>query len=162
MKISANKILTIAVILLLLVNVAMLVFMLRGRRPHSDKRQGGRGGPIEMMVKELDMTEQQKTEFGKLKGEHFAAIRPVFDSVRALKKSLFNLVKEESVNDSSVSRYSHLISEQQAIADRLTINHFRKVRSLFKRDQQKKFDEFVEKMMQRQPGGWRRDSTGKN
>ncbi len=159
---KTNKVLTIAVVLLLLINVAMLIFMLKGRGHHQARYEGGRGGPFDMMVKELNMTEQQQTEFKKLKEEHFAAIKPVFDSVRTLKKSLFNLVKAENINDSLVNNYSGLISQQQAIIDKLTINHFRKVRAMFSGDAQKKFDDFVQKMMSRQrPGGWKNDSTGK-
>lgn len=162
MKNLPNKILTIAVVLLLLVNVAMLIFMLKGRGHHGMKYGSGKGGPFEMMVKELNMTGQQQAEFKKFKEEHFKNISPIFDSVRTLKQSLFDLVKAETVNDSIINKYSNLISEQQSIADKLTINHFRKVRTLFNGDQQKKFDDFVQKMMQRHgPGGWRRDSTGK-
>src|ERR1700741_341444 len=126
---GSNKFLTIAVILLLLVNVAMLVFMLKGKK-RGDKRQGGKD-PFGIMVKELKMTESQQTQFKQMKEEHFGAIRPMFDSIRALKKSLFNLVKEENINDSLVNRHSVLIAEQQAIVDKTTINHFRKVRALF-------------------------------
>ena len=160
---KTNRILTIAVVLLLIVNVAMLIFMLKDRGHHDMKNR--EGGPFDMMVKELNMTEQQQAEFKKLKDEHFAAIKPVFDSVRTLKKSLFGLVKEENVNDSLVNNYSALISQQQAIIDKLTINHFRKVRALFSGDQQKKFEDFVQKMMQRRggpQGGWRKDSIGKD
>jgi Spy/CpxP family protein refolding chaperone len=158
---KTNRILTIAVVLLLLVNVAMLIFMLKGRGHHEMRNRDG--GPFDMMGKELNMTEQQKTDFKKLKDEHFTAIKPVFDSIRTLKKSLFGLVKEENLSDSMISNYSGLISQQQAIIDKLTINHFRKVRALFSGDQQKKFEDFVQKMMQRRgPGGWRKDSTGKN
>jgi Spy/CpxP family protein refolding chaperone len=157
---KTNRILTVAVILLLLVNAAMLIFMLKCRGHHDMKKQGG--SPFDRMVNELSMTEQQQTEFKKLKDEHFTAIKPVFDSVRTLKKSLFSLVKEENINDSLVNNYSVLISQQQAIIDKLTINHFRKVRALFSGDQQKKFDDFVQKMMQRRgPGGMRKDSTEK-
>jgi periplasmic protein CpxP/Spy len=156
---KTNRILTIAVVLLLLVNVAMLIFMLKGRGHHDMRNRGGE--PFDMMVKELNMTEKQQADFKKLKDEHFTAIRPVFDSVKALKKSLFGLVKDENLNDSLVNKYSALISEQQAIVDKLTINHFRKVRTLFSGDQQKKFEEFVQKMMQRHgpQGGWRKDSA---
>jgi len=160
---KTNRILTIAVVLLLLVNGAMLVFMLKGRGHHDMKNRGG--SPFDMMVKELNMTSQQQTDFKKLKDEHFTAIRPVFDSVKSLKKSLFGLVKEENLNDSLVNKYSALIAGQQAIIDKLTINHFRKVRALFSGEQQKKFEDFVQKMMQRRggpQGGWRKDSTGKD
>jgi hypothetical protein len=157
---KTNRILTIAVILLLLVNVAMLIFILKGRC-HQGKKQSG--APFDRMVKELSMTEPQQTEYKKLKEAHFATTKPVFDSVRTLKKSLFGLIKEENVTDSLVSNYSGLIAQQQAIIDKLTINHFRKVRVLFSGDQQKKFDDFVQKMMQRRgSGGMRKDSTGKD
>jgi Spy/CpxP family protein refolding chaperone len=159
---KTNRILTIAVVLLLLVNVAMLIFMLKGRGHHDMKNRGG--GPFDMMVKELSMTEQQQTEFKKLKEEHFSAIKPVFDSVRTLKKSLFGLVKNENVNDSLVNNFSSLVFQQQTIIDKLTINHFRRVRALFSGDQQKKFDDFVQKMMQHRggpQGGWRKDSIRK-
>ena len=160
---KTNRILTVAVILLFLVNVVMLVFMFKGRGHRDMKKRNG--GPFDMMVKELNMSDLQKTEFKKLKDEHFASISPVFDSVRTLKKSLFGLIKEENVNDSLVSKYSTLISEQQAIVDRNTLNHFRRVRALFSGDQQKRFDELVQKMMQRRggpQGGWKKDSTGKS
>lgn len=149
-----NRLLTIAVVLLLLVNVTMLIFMLKGRGHHY---KGNRGdGPFDEMVKELSMTEQQQSDFKKFKDEHFRSIRPVFDSVKTLKKSLFNLIKDENLNDSLVNHYSSLISEQRAIADKLTINHFHKVRNLLNADQQKKFEDFVQKMIQR----GRKDSTG--
>ncbi len=153
MKSSTTKILTIAVILLLLVNVAMLIFMLKGRGHHDFPRRDGKAGAFEMMVKELNMTEQQQTDFKKLKGDHFKNIGPVFDSIKTLKKSLFDLVKAETINDSVVSKYSSLIAEQQALVDKATINHFRQVRALFSGDQQKKFDDFVQKMMQRRMAG---------
>ena len=165
MKSPSNKILTIAVILLLLVNAAMLIFMLKNRSHHDFSRRGGKGDPFDMMVKELNMTEQQQTEFKKLKEQHFKTIRPVFDSIRTLKQSLFSLVKDEKMNDSVIANYSNLIAAQQSIIDKLTINHFRNVRAIFSGDQQKKFDDFVQKMMQRRmarPGGWRNDSTKKD
>lgn len=158
---KTNKLLTFAVVLLLVVNVVLLVFMFKGRS-HGD-RKGRDGNPFDKMVKELNMTDQQQTEFKKLKDQHFATISPVFDSVKSLKKSLFSLVRSENVNDSVVNQYSILISDQRAIADKLTINHLRKVRALFSGDQQKKYDEFVQKMMDRRNshGGKKKDSTGR-
>ncbi len=136
---------TIAIVLLLLVNVAMLVFMLKGRNHRMDK--GSQRQPMfEMMSKELNMSDQQKNDFKKLREDHFNAIKPVFDSIHALRKSLFNLIKADSVSDSAVSQYSSLIADQQAIIDKMSISHFRKVRALFSGEQQKKYDDFVEKM----------------
>ena len=162
MKNSSAKILTIAVILLLLVNIAMVVLMLKWRNNHRPHGFGGKGGPMEMMVKELNMTDQQQKEFQQLRDEHFKTIRPLFDSVRAAKTAFFNLVKEPNVSDSILNAYSQRIAERQSVIDKLTFAHFRRVRTLFSGDQQKKFDEFVQKMMQRVgPGSRRKDSTEK-
>jgi LTXXQ motif family protein len=157
MKNSTNKILTIAVILLLLVNIAMVIFIMRGRKPY-DSRRGKGDNPVEMMEKELNMTEQQKKDVKKLRDEHFAAIRPLFDSVRAAKSAFFGLIKDSNVSDSLLNIYSKRITETQAAVDKLTFAHFRSVRALLNPDQQVKYDEFVQKMMQRS-GGRRKDST---
>ena len=84
MKNSNNKILTIAVVLLLLTNIALVVFMMKGSNSHYGKHPGGRDEPFEMMVKELNMTEQQQKDFKQQKEEHFKNIKPLFDSVRAI------------------------------------------------------------------------------
>ena len=89
MKISNNKILSIAVVLLLLVNIALVVFMLRDKNKHSDKYHEGKGDPFELMVKELNMTEQQQKEYKQQKEEHFKNIKPLFDSVRAAKMAFY-------------------------------------------------------------------------
>jgi periplasmic protein CpxP/Spy len=155
MKNSTNKILTIAVILLLLVNIAMVIFIVKGRKPYDSRR--GKDNPVEMMEKELNMTEQQKNEVKKLRDEHFTKIRPLFDSVRAAKSAFFSLIKDPNVSDSILSIYSKRITERQAAVNKLTFAHFRSVRALLNPDQQVKYDEFVQKMMQR--SGRRKDST---
>lgn len=153
MKNYTNKVLTIAVVFLLLTNIALVVFMLN-KKQGGDKRRG-HSDLFEMMVKELNMTEQQQKDFKLQKEEYFKNINPLFDSVRAAKTAFFALTKEQNVSDSLVNIYSLRISEKQSAIDKLTFAHFKKVRSLFTAEQQPKFDEFVQKMMQRS----RRDST---
>lgn len=147
MKNPTNKILAIAVVFLLLTNIALVIFMLN-KKPHGDKWRG-RIDPFEMMVKELNMTTQQQKDYKLQKDEHFKNIKPLFDSVRAAKTAFFALTKEQNVNDSLVNQYSLRISEKQSAIDKLTFAHFKRVRGLFTAEQQPKFDEFVQKMMQR-------------
>lgn len=157
MKSSINKLLAIAVILLLLINTVLLVFIWKEKEKPVLQHPQGNGGPFETMVKELNMTEQQKNDYKKLRDEHFAKVRPLFDSIRQIRSSLFKLVKDSTANDDSVSFYSKRIAEKQAIIDKLTLTHFQKVRKLFAPDQQIKFDEFMQKMIQR-----RRDTTNRH
>jgi Spy/CpxP family protein refolding chaperone len=111
-----------------------------------------------MMVKELNMTEPQQKDYKQLKEDHFKIIRPLFDSVRAAKTAFFSLIKDNTVSDSTVNAYAQRISERQSTIDKLTFDHFRRVRNLFTPEQQPKFDEFVKKMMQQRG---RKDSTSK-
>ena len=157
MKSSGNKILTIAVVLLLITNIALVAFMVLGRNKPGGRHSGSRRDMAEMMAKELNMTEQQKKDHKQLKEEHFKNIKPLLDSVRAVKTTLFALVKDATVSDSIVNVYTQQISKTESTIDQLTFTHFRIVRNLFTTEQQPKFDEFVQKMMQR----GRRDSTGK-
>lgn len=155
MKNTTNKILTIAVVLLLLVNIALVVFMIKGRKT-GDKRHG-KGDPFEMMVKELNMTEQQQKEYKQQKEEHLKNIKPLFDSVRAAKTAFYSLIKDVATSDSTISVYGQRITERQAAIDKLTFAHFKRVRNLFTPDQQPRFDDFILKMMQR----GRKDSAAK-
>lgn len=162
MKNSTNRILIISVVLLLIANIALVAIMVMGKQGRHEKRQGSKGGPLEMMSKELGMSEQQKKDYEQLKEEHFKALRPLLDSIRSAKTAFFNLAKDSTGNDSIVDSYSKRIGERQSMADKLTLAHFRKVRSLFSPEQQPKFDEFIKKMMQQRQAGKRKDSTRKD
>jgi len=158
---SNTKILTAAVVLLLLVNIAMIVLMLKGKNAHDGRNSRGKGGdPFEMMAKELGMTDQQKSAHIKFRDEYFVAGRPLFDSVRAAKEAFFSLLKDTSASDSLINAYAHKIGERQLAADKLTFEHFKRVRSLYSGDQQKKYDEIVQKNLLRS-GGKKKDSANK-
>lgn len=144
---STNKILTIAVILLLITNIALVAMMVMGK--DKKERKGGREQAFEMMVKELDMTEAQQKEYKQLKDEHMKDSKPLFDSLRSARNAFFALVKDPAANDSILSVYSQRISERQSAIDKNIFAHFKRVRSLFTPEQQPKFDTFVQKMMQR-------------
>ena len=154
MKNSSNKILTIAVVLLLLINIALVIFMLQGKK-RGDKAHA-KPEPSEIMVKELNMNDQQLAEYKALKDEHMKNLRPLFDSVRAAKTAFFGLLKQADASDSLIQAYGHRISENQSAIDKLTFAHFKRLRTLFTPEQQPKFDEFIQKMMQR-----KKDSAAK-
>ncbi len=160
---SNNKILSIAVALLLITNIVLVIFMLKGKDQSGNKRSGSKGDPFENMAKELKMTEQQKKEHLQFRDEYFKIVRPLFDSVRSAKYAFFSLVKDSTATDSMVNLYNRRHSDIQFTIDSLTFKHFNRVRALYTGDQQKKYDEMVQKMMQKQNGrgNWKKDSTGK-
>src|ERR1041385_342499 len=102
MKNSVNKVLAAAVIVLLLANIAMVIMMIKGRNKPDEKHTGNRQGPMEMMIKEVGMSEQQQKDYQQLREEHMKQIHPMFDSLRAAKAAYFSLAKRADVNDSMI------------------------------------------------------------
>ncbi len=156
MKNSNNRILTIAVLLLLVANIVLVFMLVKGKGPKDAGRQG-KAEPFEMMAKELKMTEQQRKDYKMLREEHQKKVRPLFDSLRAAKTAFYDLMKMDTVNDSLVNFYGQQIAQRQIASDKVTFTHFKKVRSLFNPDQLPQYDSFMKKMMQR----GRRDSATK-
>jgi hypothetical protein len=156
---SYNKILAIAVIVLVIINIALLICMLRGKQADQSKRQPAPSAPFETMARELNMTEQQKTQYQILRDQHFSNVRPILDSIREIRKDFLKLMQSTIAYDSEVAAYSHRIAEKQAVVDRMTLDHFRKVRALFIGDQQKKFDDFIQKIMLRRGNGQARKDS---
>ncbi|MBK5272552.1 MAG: Spy/CpxP family protein refolding chaperone [Bacteroidia bacterium] len=153
---SSNKILTISVILLLLVNVAMVIFIVKSRNRH-DNKKSDKGDSFAMMDKDMKLTEAQKAEVKKFRDAHFSVIHPLSDSLRSAKEAFFGLLKEPNVSDSVFSSYSKRILEIQDSMDKLSFAHLQRIRNLFDPAQQIKYDEYIRKMVQK--GG--KDSTGK-
>jgi Spy/CpxP family protein refolding chaperone len=166
MKNPVNKFLAIAAIFLLLANMVMLFFVLKGKDRQGSRYGSRRGEPIEAMAKELGLTQDQKTTIKKLRDDHFTAVRPLFDSINNVRKTFFSLVKNEGAGDSTIKNYSSTIAVLQSEIDKRTLTHFRTVRSMFSGEQLTRYDAFVQKLLQRmhykQGGGrWKEDSVDK-
>lgn len=153
---SYNKVLAITVVILLLVNTGLLLFIWKGKGSGQKGQQNNSNSALETMVRELNMTESQKKNYQALRDQHFTNVRPLYDSVREARKDFLKMIQSPVVQDSNISNFSRRIAEKQAVIDRLTLDHFRKVRGLFSGDQQKKYDDFIQKIMLR-----RRDSTNR-
>lgn len=147
---KSNKILAIAVVVLLLSNIALIAFLLKDKGGKSGGRSGGRD-PFTMMVEELKMTDQQQTEYKQMRDQHFQKVKPLFDSMRAAKSAFYSLIREEDakLSDSLLTVYTGNIAARQAELDRFMFDHFRNVRKIFTAEQQPKFDSLVQRMMQR-------------
>lgn len=153
---SNNKILTLVIGLLLVSNIVLVFFLVNGQGKKPEKRD--RTDPAEVMIKEVGMDEQQAATHKQMKEGHFKAVRPLYDSLRAAKSTYFGLVKDSAVTEVVAKTYRDKIAGWQSTIDSMTFAHFRKMRNLLNPAQQVKYDEFVQKLMQR----GRKDSTTKN
>lgn len=152
---SGNKLLIVVIGLLVVSNIVLAFFLLNGKTKKTAKRE--RNDPTEMMIKEVGMDEKQAATHKQMKDDHFKAVRPLYDSLRAAKATYFGLVKDTAVKEEMAKVYRDKIAAWQSTIDSMTFAHFRKMRSLLNPQQQLKYDEFVQKLMQR----GRKDSTAK-
>lgn len=152
---SGNKLLIVVIGLLVVSNIVLAFFLLNGKTKKPAKRE--RNDPAEMMIKEVGMDEKQAATHKQMKDDHFKAVRPLYDSLRAAKATYFGLVKDTAVKEEMAKVYRDKIAAWQSTIDSMTFAHFRKMRSLLNPQQQLKYDEFVQKLMQR----GRKDSTAK-
>lgn len=153
---SSNKLLILVIGLLLVSNIVLVYFLMTGNGNKPPKRD--RNDPTEVMIKEVGMDEKQAATHKQMKDEHFKNVRPLYDSLRAAKAAYFGLVKDNNVTDSLARVYRERIAGWQSTIDSMTFAHFRKMRNILTAEQQPKYDEFVQKLMQR---GGRKDTTSK-
>ena len=146
---KTNRILVLAVIALLIINGVMVYLLWKGKKPSG---RGGEKNMIEWMAKELKEDEKQKAEHTKLRDVHFADMKPLSDSLNALKVNLFKLSGDVSPNDSLVQDYITKIAFIHAELTKKTYQHFKNVRAILNADQQKKYDSLIQKMANKKGG----------
>lgn len=154
MKNNYNRFLSVAVILLLLTNIVLAGLMFFGKGKKAPQK---RPNVFEQVSKEMGLDSVQKRKYDSLREAHFAKVGPVLDTIRTVRQSLFTLIQGQEINDSLANYYLDIISQKQVMADKMTLSHLRNVRQMFTPDQQEKYDQFIQKMVQR----GRKDSSKK-
>ena len=149
---KTNKLLAFAVIALLIINGVLVYLLWKGKKQPPRNKGGENRNMSEWLAKELNEDEKQKAEHTRLREAHFASMRPLSDSVNAYKKGLFTLIKETSVNDSLVQSYTDKISKTEAEMAKSTFLHFKSIMAILNPEQQKKYEEIVQKMVNRRGG----------
>ena len=132
---KTNKLLVFTSIALLLINLVLAYFLWNKKKGpgHSKERKQERG---DWVVKELQLDENQKAEHKKIKDAHFAALKPVFDSITSARRSLYALIKDSTANDSLIQGYVRSIGSYHAQVTQHTFDHFQKLRSICNPEQQ--------------------------
>lgn len=152
---TTGKWLLILVGVLLATNMLMLfMFVLpKGRSYRGSDRVS------DFMVKQLKLDSDQQTRFMDSKDEYFRAMRPLWDSIRISKDSLYRLLGDPSVNDSMVGLMARKVAERTRRSEEMQFSHFMEVRKYCTPEQQKVFDTLIPNML---AGKWGRSSGRKS
>ena len=137
-----NKIFTIIVVVLLTANsVSMLYFWW-----NKVDKGAGQNGPQDakaFIIKELALTEQQKSAYQQLREEHQQKLRDLHESFKDAKEHLFDLLDKENPSDSLVEQASLQTAKIQQQIEMATFDHFKKLRLICNAEQKKKFDSII-------------------
>jgi len=145
-----NRNLLIIIAVLLLTNVAVLVYFLGQKKDKgTPPADAGRIPVVEMLQKEVGFDEEQTARYKEMKEKQREKIRPMYDDMRKSKDSLFRLLSFPETSDSVLNRVTDAIALKQKAIDLETFNHFKRVRRLCKEDQLTKYDSMVVRMFRK-------------
>jgi len=146
-----NRNLLIIIGVLLLTNVAVLVYFLGQKKKENTPppADAGRNAVAEMLQKEVGFDDDQTTRYKEMKEKQREKIRPMYDDMRKAKDSLFRLLSFPETSDSVLNEITDAIAQKQKAIDLETFNHFKRVRVLCKPDQFTKYDSMVVRMFRK-------------
>lgn len=164
---SRNKTLVAIIAVLLVSNIAVLLYFVvlkdNGRRPDNKRRS-----PMtEFLQKEVGFTQQQLAVFDSLKQKHHTAIKPLGEELSRSRDTLYQLIGKPAVTDSAVQAAAANIGRKQALLELRLYDNFRQIRAICTEAQLPKFDSLapslVRKMMfpSRRPSGSKKPDSSK-
>lgn len=151
MKLLQNSKFTgMALILLLVLNTSLLLFILfhhPGPPPPPRGDRGDRGGPREFLIHELKFDEQQRNAYDALIRDHRAAVESLEEDIRANREILVNQLENPGADSAVVASAAIKIGNDQQQLEKVTFEHFRKVRAICRPQQQVKFDHVIKEAL---------------
>jgi periplasmic protein CpxP/Spy len=128
-----------AVILLIIANVVMLAAFFMTRMHKAPHAEGA--SPAMFIEKELGFDTAQKERFKELHKQHHQETEDIRRKINEEEDSLFALI--QSPSDSTKELIIRELASNKSQIDRLTFEHFRKLREMCNPEQQKKFDNII-------------------
>ena len=141
-----NRNLLIIIGVLLLTNIAVLVYFLGQKKENKsipNNAKNNKGFVAEMLQKEVGFTEDQTAEYKQLKEKQREIIRPMYDDMRNAKDSLFRLLSYPGTSDSVLNTLAEAIAQKQKALDLQTFNYFKTIRTLCTPEQLPKYDSMI-------------------
>ncbi len=143
---SKIKLLTIAVIGLLILNFLILGFLFLHKPPHPDRRGDDGNGPKNIIIKKLNFDEKQIADYQKLIEQHQSKLKNLRDQVRETKQLLY---QQLSTNNIPISNeLENKLGILQTEIEQTHYQHFLQLKKLCKPNQLKNYQELTKELTQ--------------
>jgi len=137
-----KRYLTIAVIILLLMNLTTLTLLWIGR-PEGHKPPRDRGKPVddrawvqELLQQQRGFDENQVGQYLKLRAGHRSQARKLEAEIQKLKKEMFDEVLKENPRPTLSDSLLALVQDRQVRLEKITFQHFLDLKNLCRPEQQ--------------------------
>lgn len=145
---TKSKLYLLIIGILLITNIAMLFFFLRG--PHDGGGHPPRNDRSAMMrdflQNEIGFNDQQLQQYDTLSKQHRDNAKAQFDSLKSSKEQEFKELGSRGFSDSAIADMVGRSAEKQKAMELQLLNHFAVIRKLCTADQQPKFDSLFYKI----------------
>ena len=140
-----TKLLTIAVIGLLVINFGTLGFLLLNGKGHR-LPQAGRQKPKEIIIEKLHFDEAQQKDYAKLIKWHRGQITTLDGNIREAKNELYSLLLQPETNLKAKDSLISVINLNQKQIEQTHFKHFEDIKKLCHKDQMDDFNELTEEL----------------
>ena len=153
-----NKALLFIIAVLLITNIAMVLFFF-SMRPSGrwEDHMLSPGDAMAISLKnDVKFSAEQLQQFDSLRREHHKVIRPLFKKMNTVKDSFYQHISEESINDSLLNDGLDSIAVVQKMLDKAMFYHFREVRALCTPEQLPLYDTLVARLLRKMENPFRK------
>lgn len=160
-----HKILIVAIVILVITNIASLSYMWSYKRDYSTpplhNNNDNRGGMGNFVVRELGFDSVQTAQYHELRDRFVTKQKVLIDSVKNLRKEFYEQLTTDQLDSTSIEGYAQRISDVQALLDARTFNHFRRVKAICTPEQAAKYDTITKEVIKRMiEPRWRNNRQG--
>ena len=143
-----TKLLTVAVVGLLLLNLATVAFswLHPNRPPHPERHSNPPpvGGPAMLIIERLHFDEQQQRQYLLLVDRHQQQMKVLNEQSAHLYGDYYDLLKAAQPDSIQASKLSEQIATNQQAIARINLAHFSQIKALCRTDQQAHFNRLVD------------------
>ncbi|HWA07805.1 MAG TPA: periplasmic heavy metal sensor [Ignavibacteria bacterium] len=156
-----DKFLILVIIFLFVLNLFTLGYLFFERQPPPpdgmmnerfmppdgpDIRDNRKPGRPDLIIEKLKFNESQQKQFEGLKKEHRSQVEKLQDSSRILHDEYFGLLKQDSYDSRASLDLLAKISENQKELDKVTFEHFEKIKNICDSEQKKQFAALIDEI----------------
>ena len=140
-----NKILVFIIVILLLSNVGLLFFFLRGEKEKPKKSP--REYMIEKLKNDVGFSDTQVARYVQLADKHKANMKPLFDDIHEAKEEYYKLLQLPAPSDSLQQGYLVQVGKKQQIIDSTIFAHFFALKQVCTPEQLPRYDTVIQRVL---------------